>query len=133
MITQEYWLSALALIVLATALVVLLFCLYVTHRQAKRRAKRDGGGGEVTPTSDGDAGTANHVVIGFNCGSESTLNDPTVTVHTGNISLTDTVEPVSYTHLDVYKRQPLTDLHQNQKALRSLQFRDVCKKIFESV
>ena len=41
--------------------------------------------------------------------------------------------PVSYTHLDVYKRQPLTDLHQNLKALSPLQFTDVCKKLFDSI
>ena len=28
---------------------------------------------------------------------------------------------------------PLTDLHQNRKSLRSLQFRDVCKNLFDSV
>ena len=28
---------------------------------------------------------------------------------------------------------PLTDLHQNRKSLRPLQFRDVCKKLFDSV
>ena len=44
---------------------------------------------------------------------------------------------VSYTHLDVYKRQnypfPLTDLHQNQQALRTLEYRDVCKKLLDYV
>ena len=41
---------------------------------------------------------------------------------------------VSYTHLlPVNYPFPLTDLHQNRKSLRPLQFRAVCKTLFDSV
>ena len=45
----------------------------------------------------------------------------------------DVLKSVSYTHLDVYKRQPLTDLHQKQYVLRTLQFRAVYETLFDSV
>ena len=49
------------------------------------------------------------------------------------VGVCECVRAVSYTHLDVYKRQPLTDLHPNQQVLTTLQIRAVCRKLFDSV